>query len=407
MSMDNIPRADAERDIRTYVSKELDGLHFQYKQFKVLAEKAEGLFEWARLACEYIKESHAGLSSMECYQAVVSRDPVERSSLLHDVYLLILKDIIPGDKSSHSQKLRSAALARFRSVMGQILGTAEPLPLKSLNAMRRHFPTPEDNFEVELVVKSMGSLLSGTTNPDSPIRPLHASFHDFLTDNVSSGEFFMDEIELSKAQHNLAFASLRVMKDDLRFNICDLKSSYLPNSEDPGLQERVKKCILPHLSYSSRFWMSHVRTTVFDKELAKEVKSFFDHERLFFWLELLALINALGGAVPALSLIPQWLKGHPEFKDVSSTAMDVQRFIQVFGGMILHSMPHLYVSALPFLPANSPLSRHLSARFPNTLRVTSGHIMNWPVVQAVLTGHTSSVRSVSFSPDGTRIVTGS
>jgi hypothetical protein len=185
----------------------------------------------------------------------------------------------------------------------------------------------------------------------------------------------------------------------------------LPDSEDPGLQERVQKCIPPHLSYSSRSWTLHVRTTSFDKELAKEVKLFFDHERLFFWLELLGLINALSGAVPALLLISQWLKvstlllgarssahaqlqDHSEFKNDSSTAMDVQRFIQVFGGMILHSTPHLYVSALPFSPANSPLSRKLSAQFPNTLRVVSGRDMNWPTVLAVLKGYTSSVTSL-------------
>jgi hypothetical protein len=189
--------------------------------------------------------------------------------------------------------------------MEQILGTAEPLPLASLNAMRRHFPTGEDNFDVKVVVESMGSLLSGTTNPDSPIRPLHASFRDFLTNERYSGEFFID---VSKAERNLAFASLRVMEHGLRFNICDLKSSYLPNSKDPGLQERVQKYIPPHLSYSSRFWMSHVRTTVFDKELAKEVCSWFNSEQPLFWIELLALINALSGAVPALRLISQWLK---------------------------------------------------------------------------------------------------
>ncbi|KAG2033939.1 WD40-repeat-containing domain protein [Suillus americanus] len=33
--------------------------------------------------------------------------------------------------------------------------------------------------------------------------------------------------------------------------------------------------------------------------------------------------------------------------------------------------------------------------------------MNWPAVQTVLRGHTDYVRSVSFSPDGTHIVTGS
>jgi hypothetical protein len=305
MSMDDIPPADAKRDIHAYVSKELEGRRFQDGEFAVLAEKADGLFEWARLACGYIRESHSGLFPMECYQAVVSRDPAKRSPLLYDMYRLILKDIIPGDTSLHSQELRLTALARFRSVMGQILGTAEPLPSIALTAMRSHFPQEADHFDVGLVVKSMGSLLSGVTNPDSPIRPLHASFHDFLTDKASNEEFFID---LSKAQYDLAFASLRVMKYGLRFNICDLKSSYLPNSEDHNLQERVQKCISPHLSYSSRFWTSHVRTTSFDKELVKEVTLFFDNERLFFWLELLALINALSGAVLALPPIAQWLK---------------------------------------------------------------------------------------------------
>jgi hypothetical protein len=309
MYMDDISPATAERDIRTYVSIELEGVaHVGPSEFATLAEKADGLFEWARLACGFIKERHLGLSPIDCYNEVVSHNPAKRDMLLYSMYKIILTNIMSKDTSTHVQhlqELHATVIARFRSVMGQILGTAEPLPIASLNAMRRHFPTQEDNFDVELVVKSMGSLLSGTTNPDSPIRPLHASFHDFLTDKPSSGEFFID---LSKAQQDLAFASLRVMEDGLCFNICDLKSSYLPNSRDPMLQERVQKCIPPHLSYSSRFWTSHVRTAVFDKELAKEVKLFFNHERLFFWLELLALINALGGAVPALPLIPLWLK---------------------------------------------------------------------------------------------------
>jgi hypothetical protein len=305
VSMDDT-LGSAEHDIRVYVSKELPD--FQDGHSTALAQKADGLFEWARLACGYIKESHVGLSPIDSYNAVMSSNPADRHKLLYSMYDLILKGIMPGDAAPHDQhlqKLRSTMLARFRSVMGQILHTAEPSPLTSLNAMRHHFPIREDVFDVWLVVKSMGSLLNGITNPNSPIRPFHASFRDFLNDESYCGEFFID---LSKAQHDLAFASLRVMARGLRFNICDLQSSYLPNSEDPGLQERVQTCIPPHLSYSSRFWTSHVRAAVFDEELAREVKLFFDHERLFFWLELLALINVLSGAVPALTLILQWLK---------------------------------------------------------------------------------------------------
>src|SRR6267154_6103093 len=87
--------------------------------------------------------------------------------------------------------------------------------------------------------------------------------------------------------------------------------------------------------------------------------------------------------------------------------MDVQRFTQIFGGMILHSTPHLYLSALPFSPMNSAISRKFAARFPNVLCLTSGRDLNWTAVQTVLKGHTAAVVSISFSPDGARIVSGS
>ncbi|KAG2358212.1 WD40-repeat-containing domain protein [Suillus spraguei] len=73
----------------------------------------------------------------------------------------------------------------------------------------------------------------------------------------------------------------------------------------------------------------------------------------------------------------------------------------------LHEVPFSNARALPFVPTNSSLSKKFSVWFPNTLRVALGRAMNWPAVQIVLMGHTGAVWSVSFSPDGTRIVTGS
>ncbi|KAG1785766.1 WD40-repeat-containing domain protein [Suillus plorans] len=85
--------------------------------------------------------------------------------------------------------------------------------------------------------------------------------------------------------------------------------------------------------------------------------------------------------------------------------MDVQRFMQVFGSMILHSTPHLYLSALSFSLVNSTMATKFTARFPNTLRLASGRDLK--VVQAIIRGDTDRVLSVSFSPDGTRIASGS
>lgn len=403
MSMDEIPPKTAEHDIHIYVAKKLEGLsNFGEREFEVLAEKADGLFEWARLACEAIKEPLPGFSPDESFDAVASRDPAERKHLLYDMYRLLLTGIMQQD--GHSEVIQHKQLTRFRSVMGQILGAAKPLPIESLNAMRYQFRDQKENYKVEFIVKHMGSLLSGTTNSTTPVRPLHATFRDFLTDKLSSGIFFVDTL---KVQHDLAFASLQVMKLGLSFNICDLNTSYLPNYNDTGLQERVKKNIPPHLSYACRFWAAHVQKTDFDTNLAKKVRNFLRCERLLFWLETLSLINALNRAGSALSLIDSWLKGHSGYEEVSSTAMDVQRFIRVFGNIILHSTPHLYVSALPFLPVNSVISENFAAKFPKTLRLTAGRDTNWTAVQSVLRGHTRRVLSVSFSPNGTRIVTGS
>ncbi|KIK34106.1 hypothetical protein CY34DRAFT_38345, partial [Suillus luteus UH-Slu-Lm8-n1] len=404
LSMDEIPEAVSKRDILTFVSHELSQVSgLGDKEFGDLADKADGLFEWARLACEYIRTS-AGSYPIDCFDAVVSHDHGERKDLLYGMYNFILGEFMGKGRTKIEYQ---RVLARFHSVMGQILGSAEPLPLDALNAMRSRFPDQGERYKVEVIVEHMGSLLSGTTNRSLPIRPLHASFREFLTEEsskLSSGDFFVD---LSKSQRDLAFASLGVMEHDLRFNMCNLKSSYLSNSKDIGLQDRVATCISSHLSYSCRFWATHVRTTAFSQELAKEIRSFFDNERLLFWIEALGLLNALGSAVAVLPLISQWLKAESEYKDVLSAAMDVQRFVQLFGWMISHSTPHLYASALPFSPIKSTIARRFTAGFPNTLRVIHGRLVNWTAIQTVINGHTAPVSSVSFSPDGTRIVSGS
>lgn len=236
MSMDEIPPETAKQDIRTYVSKKLDGLpDFGETEFGVLAEKADGLFEWARLACDIIKVPPTGVSSKDSFEAVASCDPTERKHLLYKMYHLFLTGIMPKDK--YNPATRHKQLTKFRSVMRQILGTKEPLPIESLNAMRAHFPNPEEHYKVDDIVKQMGSLLSGTTNSSTPVRPLHATFCDFLTHKSCDKDFFVDT---SEVQNYLSFASLRVMKK-LSFNICDFKTSYIPNCSDIGLQERVKK----------------------------------------------------------------------------------------------------------------------------------------------------------------------
>jgi hypothetical protein len=308
VSMDDTSHVSTEssqHDIRLYISHRLRDLHshrgFDETHFERLARKSDGLFEWARLACEYIKTNKLGVEPMDQFENLITVSGTSECNtgtrLLDNMYRLILGELMPEAENKR-------AISRVRSVMGQILASSEPLSMAALTAIRQQFSGEAAQFNVEGVIGRLGSLLTGTTDSHTPIRPLHASFYDFLTNESQSGKFFID---VSLVKRDLAFASLRVMKKELRFNICSLDNSYLPNSAVSDLEKRVKDSISSQLSYSCRFFGTHVRSTPFEQELAEELRAFFNEECLLFWLEALALMHDLSGSIQCLSSIADWL----------------------------------------------------------------------------------------------------
>jgi len=131
----------------------------------------------------------------------MSHHPDLHKNLLDDVYAFTLAEVMHRDKYTNAAEYQQA-LARFCSIMGQILGAAQPLFIDALNAARHRFPDQDDHYEVELVVQHMGALLSGTIIPNSPIQLLHPSFGEFLRDQSRSGEFYVDMSKVSRQQGN-------------------------------------------------------------------------------------------------------------------------------------------------------------------------------------------------------------
>ena len=158
---------------------------------------------------------------------------------------------------------------------------------------------------VDVVVKCLGSLMTNVTSSDRtlPIVLLHTLFHDFLTDEASSGSF---SINLGKAHEQLAYSCLNLMVEKLGFNICQLDSSYLPNVEVPDLQSRTDSHIPSALNYACRFWGGHLELIPFNHEVFTKLRSVFD-EKFLYWLEVLSLTGNLRLATPALSSLSGWL----------------------------------------------------------------------------------------------------
>ena len=252
------------------MSGELSAVGFEIPSqevFTSLAGSSSQIFEWARLACAYIRgDNDAGtwLKLQEHFNAILTHKKSDHVPLLDGMYSFTLESILPKEQPTSQRNL---GLIRFKSVMAQILGTNEPLSLNSLMSMRYHF---KDLAEVDIrtVVAPMAVLLSGATDSSVAIRPFHASFADFLTDRDRSHEFFVDVRRIHK---DLAFGSLGVMMKKPQLNICDLPSSHIPNSENRDLDRRIEKCIPPELAYSCQYWTEHIQQTPFNSVLAAEI----------------------------------------------------------------------------------------------------------------------------------------
>lgn len=139
-----------------------------------------------------------------------------------------------------------------------------------------------------LVLRRMGCLLQWSEG--QPIRTLHASFADYLTNPNSCGDqpWFINE---AKYHLGIAIGCLRIMKKLLRFNMCRLETSYLKNRDVTDLVDRIGKFIPRSLSYACRFWAEHLNIGKSeDPYLLSFVLEFFQNLFLY-WLEVLSLIG--------------------------------------------------------------------------------------------------------------------
>jgi hypothetical protein len=296
--------ARTHNDILAFFGKNLPSDEFK-KYGSMLAERAEGLFQWAAVACGYILDppDFFGLSQTECINHLLKltadrhgQDPLDE----------LYKEVLEGYFTHERSQLL------FRSVIGQLIGSVEPLSLGSLTTLRQHAPSPlaSSSNAVVALLRRLGSLLSNVNSSDEnlPIIPLHTSFRDFITDQTKSGEKFC--VSLGDAHYQLAHSCLGLMLDALKFNICNLETSYLANNDILDLISCVDKHIPSALLYACHFWGNHLVHTGFEMELFRKVQTFAE-EKLLFWFEALSLTSNLHHASAAFSVLKTWLaSGH-------------------------------------------------------------------------------------------------
>ncbi|KAF7342157.1 WD40 repeat-like protein [Mycena venus] len=375
------------QDVQFFIHYEMDRIRQQndfgpawptMQDRTALVNLAGGLFIWASTAVRFID----GYRPNERLQALIT----QKSKGLDSLYSIALRNSGPWDTDTMFTRDARAVLACI------VLGIV-PMTDRTIDMLlgSSHHSSAE-------VLKYLGCVVQWSLGTQA--RTLHASFVDYLTDPQRSGgePWAID----TKTGHGLlSLGCLQILGSELCFNICDLEDSHLLNADVRDLSNRVTAMISPQLLYSTCFWFRHIREAPFDETIVKVMKALF-HEKILYWLEVLSVLGQVPIALAALGIAANYIKGSDD--RLKELIVDTIKFVSAFETVIKQSATHIYLSALPFTHPGSKLAQQFRRSFPCTLGFKS---VLGPSIQNVLRGHSGTVSSVHFSPNGTRIASGS
>jgi hypothetical protein len=258
---------------------------------ELLTKRSAGLFIWAQTVMKLMLEGSPD------NQLALVLDGIEGGINIDTLYIKILE---------HSfGKVNRIDLDAFKVVVGAVILAKTPLRREDLKRLLCGAP---EVTSVDFILNKLSSVIS-TGDSDKLLRISHQSFADFLSDPKRCPESFV--VDRKKQSLCLTQFCIRVMMDELRFNICSIETSHLFNDDVPDLSRRVQSVISPHLSYSCRFWGQHLKgASNANPEahiLFKDIKCFL-HNHILYWLEVLSLIKEVPIAVSALTSAAQWIR---------------------------------------------------------------------------------------------------
>ena len=255
---------------------------------KRLTDRAAGLFIWADTVVRFLDQG----PPKEQLDLILDGTFRDEEDGIDELYRQILH--------LSFKNCKTRVLAIFKGVVGAIALAKTPLRRTDLKHFLRR---PEDESAIDFTLGKLSSVIT-ISQSSGRIYIGHLSFAEFICDpERCDGIFVIDHRFQSQI---MALSCFRVMNAGLRFNICDIETSYLRN-DDLNLAPRIEKSIPDYLSYSCLFGAEHIQSSDFDTELLQEVSTFLD-TRLLFWLEVLSLIKEIKTASRALLLIGEWSK---------------------------------------------------------------------------------------------------
>jgi hypothetical protein len=299
MSKYPVPHAGSgvSNDIKTYAAYRLQEIS-SAKNFgdewptsqdiQTLVDRSSGLFIWIKTACDVIGKN---MNPKKELQSVLS--PVHNLGQGIDaLYLFALQ---------RAYDWESETLAWFYVFVGVVMIAKTPLSMQAIDMLVKQYGT--DVPDPQSLLGYLKSLLDGVDVTNTPVKTLHPSFHDFLTDKSRSANFYID-----KVHHNaqLALSCVQLMNAQLKRNICGVANERALNVDIP---EDVIQQIPEALKYAVCFGVDHIVSILpehVDNALIKSVEEFLNNH-LLEWMEVLSLLKCIDVA-HSLKHLGAWLK---------------------------------------------------------------------------------------------------
>ncbi|CCA75485.1 hypothetical protein PIIN_09468 [Serendipita indica DSM 11827] len=379
-------------DIASYLHHSLDGVLSEDKRAKMV-KKANGLFIWASTACRMLNSVTSLSPPEDIYDSLMS---MEEGGVIDDVYALVFERTDP--------KYSTVMCA----MLALLLAAFEPLTIDDLDDLLKNSKV---RGSAKALIQNLGSVLT-TDSTTNLIQFRHPTLVEYLRHCVGSpaaDSRYRLRLSIANAHSQVASWCLKYLKsptEGLRFNICQIESSFHLNRQISDLDTRVSKYISRRLRYASSHWLFHMADADNNSwsPLENELQHIIQVPYVFYWLEILSVSGGIPRAIAGLRAITRHTqlaakaKGHLE---------EIRRFIMTFSVAIQDSAPYIYVSALPFAPKKSLLHIQGIKRYTGTLSVTKGLEEAYPGLPSFLRGHEGVVYTVRLSLDGSRIVSGS
>jgi hypothetical protein len=451
------PLEEVEKDVRLYWEHDLDELcsHGGGSDWRRsvslhrLVKLTGRLFIYATTILKMVENvQHNRIEELtellEKSNPETSMSETDEGSILDKLYRHILTQAV----SNRDGQINPRSVLRLRNILEVVIFARQPLTRSALSQL---LDMKIDDLDGYLATLVSVLVVPHAASADGVIHPLHQSFPDFL---CRHGTHIHRDLLINATVAHLRLTEhcLARLNNDLHFDMCNIR--------DPSIRNHEVEIHVPlALSYSCNCWAAHYLDYVHAHGHQFEVPlglNGFCQDHLLHWIELLSLIDGLNGilrviptlltalkvhlAVLSLScerlIICSTLQEHHDLAsyDIKALLADTLFLMQAYLAPIRLSALHVYHSGLVGMPRctlstqvshfkvgklvswrDDQWSTEAMLSTDHPRQIISGSddctVRVWNAdtgqLQHTLKGHTSSIHSVAFSPDGLKIISSS